>query len=172
MGLLLTLAACTPSPEPPDALRRDAYIRLCVAWDMADARLQATGDTLPLDRATVQEAEMICGGIAEPAPDLEQLRKRLGESREWVPGFSSISRTLDDQPHVDSMSSPIAGSEAPRTVIVAYQPITDRTPEFLACLRDHLPVLRAEGPATDRPPVVLRAASGAFVEVFEWRSDA
>ena len=69
------------------------------------------------------------------------------------------------------MSTRIASAEAPRVVVVAYRPVADRTAEFLACLRDHLPVLRAEGLATERPPVVLRAASGAFVEIFEWRSD-
>ncbi len=67
LGLLLTLAACTPSPEPPDPLRRDAYIRLCVAWDMADARLRETGDTVALDPAVVQYAEMNCSGLAERA---------------------------------------------------------------------------------------------------------
>jgi hypothetical protein len=70
------------------------------------------------------------------------------------------------------MSSHTAGSGAPRAVAVAYRPAAERVTEFMACLRDHLPVLRAEGLATDRPAIVLRAASGAFVEVFEWRSDA
>ena len=70
------------------------------------------------------------------------------------------------------MSAPAARAEMPRAVVVAYRPNAGRTEEFLTCLRDHLPVLRAEGLATDLPPVVLRAASGAFVEVFEWRSDA
>ena len=69
------------------------------------------------------------------------------------------------------MSSPAERSDAPRTVIVVYRPRDGQTETLLACIRDHLPVLRAEGLATDRPPLVLRAASGAFVEIFEWRSD-
>ncbi len=34
-----------------------------------------------LDPATVRDAEEICNGIAEPVPDLEELRERLGESQ-------------------------------------------------------------------------------------------
>ncbi len=69
------------------------------------------------------------------------------------------------------MSSPTERPDAPRAVVVVYRPKEGQTQGLLACIRDHLPVLRAEGLATDRPPLVLRAASGAFVEIFEWRSD-
>jgi hypothetical protein len=37
-------------------------------------------------------------------------------------------------------------------------------------VRDHLPPLRAEGLVTDREPIVMRAADGTIVEVFEWVS--
>ena len=69
------------------------------------------------------------------------------------------------------MSSPAEGPDTARTVIVVYRPREGQTQELLGCIQDHLPVLRAEGLATDRPPLVLRAASGPFVEIFEWRSD-
>ena len=59
----------------------------------------------------------------------------------------------------------------PRTVVVVYRPKEGQTAQLLACIRDHLPVLRAEGLATDRPPLLLHAASGAFIEIFEWRSE-
>ncbi len=74
--LLLVLAACTP---PPDPAERNTLLRLCTAWDAAYGRLQETGDTAVLDPATVQDAEEICSGLAEPAPDLEELRERLEE---------------------------------------------------------------------------------------------
>jgi hypothetical protein len=70
------------------------------------------------------------------------------------------------------MTSPAERSDEPRTVVTAYRPKDGKVDELLACVRDHLPVLRAEGLATDRPALVLRAASGAVVEIFEWRSDA
>jgi hypothetical protein len=69
------------------------------------------------------------------------------------------------------MSSPTERSEAPRAVIVVYHPKEGQTEALVACIRDHLPVLRSEGLATNRPALVLRAASGAFVEIFEWCSD-
>jgi hypothetical protein len=42
----------------------------------------------------------------------------------------------------------------------------------MGCMRDHLPVLRTQGLATDRPSVVLRAGDGTLVEIFEWASHA
>ncbi|HEV2129854.1 MAG TPA: hypothetical protein VGR27_02045 [Longimicrobiaceae bacterium] len=75
-ALLLMLAACTP---PPDPAERDAFLRLCTAWEAAYGRLQETGDAAVLDPAAVRDAEEICNGIAEPAPDLEELRRRLEE---------------------------------------------------------------------------------------------
>ena len=69
------------------------------------------------------------------------------------------------------MTSPASRTDAPRAVAAAYRPKGGRARELLACVRDHLPVLRAEGLATDRPPLVLRAADGTLVEIFEWRSE-
>ena len=70
------------------------------------------------------------------------------------------------------MTSGAAESPPPRMVVVAYRPHPERIGDFLACLRDHVPILRSEGLATMQPPLVMRAASGAFVEIFEWQSDA
>src|SRR5207249_297939 len=39
-------------------------------------------------------------------------------------------------------------------------------------LKDHLPILRQERLVPDRPPYLMRAADGTFVEVFEWKSAA
>lgn len=57
-------------------------------------------------------------------------------------------------------------------VIAAFRPKPGREVDLLACVRDHLPILRAEGLATARPPIVLRAADGTLLEIFEWVSPA
>ena len=42
--------------------------------------------------------------------------------------------------------------------------------QLLAETRDHLPLLRSLGLATDRPSLVLRAPDGSLLEQFEWVS--
>ena len=59
-----------------------------------------------------------------------------------------------------------------RVVIACYRPKPGREDDLLALLRDHLPILRGEGLATERDPIVARAADATIVEVFEWRSRA
>lgn len=57
-------------------------------------------------------------------------------------------------------------------VIVAYRPRQGQEARLLDLVRGHVPVLRSQGLATDRPPLVMRAADGTIVEVFEWSSAA
>lgn len=57
-----------------------------------------------------------------------------------------------------------------RCVIVAYRPRPGQESALAAAVRDHVPLLRAEGLATDRAATVMRAADGTVVEVFEWVS--
>jgi len=57
-------------------------------------------------------------------------------------------------------------------VMALFRPKPGMEAELLACMRDHLPVLRGQGLATDRPSVILRAADGTLVEIFEWVSHA
>lgn len=57
-------------------------------------------------------------------------------------------------------------------VMALFRPKPGGEAELLACTRDHLPVLRAQGLATERDSLVLRAADGTLVEIFEWRSQA
>lgn len=57
-----------------------------------------------------------------------------------------------------------------RVVISCYRPKPGREEDLLALLRTHLPTLRSEGLATERDSVVMRAADGTFLEVFEWAS--
>jgi hypothetical protein len=53
-------------------------------------------------------------------------------------------------------------------VIVAYKPKPGRQEELEQLTREHVPLLRREGLATDRPVVAASAADGTIVEVFEW----
>jgi len=57
-------------------------------------------------------------------------------------------------------------------VMALFRPKPGMEAELMACMRDHLPVLRGQGLATDRPSVILRAADGTLVEIFEWVSQA
>lgn len=60
----------------------------------------------------------------------------------------------------------------PRIVIVACRPKPGKAAQLLSEVRDHHPLLRSEGLATDRAPVVMQAADGTVLEVFEWASAA
>jgi len=57
-------------------------------------------------------------------------------------------------------------------VIACFRPKGDMNADLMACMRDHLSILRAQGLATSRPSVVLRAADGTLLEIFEWVSQA
>jgi hypothetical protein len=53
-------------------------------------------------------------------------------------------------------------------VIVAYKPKPGKEADLLQLTREHIPLLRAEGLATDRPVTACQAKDGTIVEVFEW----
>ena len=55
-------------------------------------------------------------------------------------------------------------------VIVAYRPLPGKEQRLLELTKQHLPVLRREGLATDRPSYAMRAKDGTIVEVFERKS--
>jgi hypothetical protein len=54
--------------------------------------------------------------------------------------------------------------------VACYKPRPGCEERLLDLVRNHLPPLRAEGLVTERPPIVMRAADGTIVEVFEWVS--
>ena len=56
-------------------------------------------------------------------------------------------------------------------VIAVYKSKPGMDAELIACVRNHMPVLRAEELVTEREAVVLRAPDGAIVEIFEWKSE-
>jgi hypothetical protein len=57
-------------------------------------------------------------------------------------------------------------------VIVAYKPKPGKEADLLQLTREHVPLLRAEGLATDHPVTACAAKDGTIVEVFEWAPGA
>ena len=55
-------------------------------------------------------------------------------------------------------------------VVACYTPKPGCADKLLELVRDHLPPLRTRGLATPREAVVMRAADGSIVEIFEWVS--
>ena len=53
-------------------------------------------------------------------------------------------------------------------VIVAYKPKSGKEADLLQLTREHVPLLRAEGLATNYPVTACQAKDGTVVEVFEW----
>jgi hypothetical protein len=53
-------------------------------------------------------------------------------------------------------------------VIVAYKPKPGKEADLLQLTREHVPLLRAEGLATDHPVTACQSRDGTVVEVFEW----
>jgi hypothetical protein len=54
--------------------------------------------------------------------------------------------------------------------VACYKPKAGCEEALLALVRDHLPPLRAAGLVTPRESIVMRAADGTIIEVFEWIS--
>jgi hypothetical protein len=59
----------------------------------------------------------------------------------------------------------------PNLVIAAYRPKPGKERELLALVKEHLPILRGQGLASERPSLVLRAQDGTLLEIFEWASE-
>ncbi len=56
--------------------------------------------------------------------------------------------------------------------IGCYRPKPGAESELEALAREHVPILRRLGLATERSPIIGRAKDGTIVEVFEWASNA
>lgn len=55
-------------------------------------------------------------------------------------------------------------------VIAAYRPKSGKDDELRSLLKDHVSRLRRIHLATERTPILMRAADGTYLEVFEWAS--
>ncbi len=62
----------------------------------------------------------------------------------------------------------MAESLGSQIVIVAYRPKPGKEAELLRLTREHVPLLRRQGLATNHPVTACRASDGTIVEVFEW----
>jgi hypothetical protein len=54
--------------------------------------------------------------------------------------------------------------------VACYRPKPGCDLALLELVRDHLPPLRVEGLVTDRASIIMRAADGTIIEIFEWVS--
>jgi hypothetical protein len=54
--------------------------------------------------------------------------------------------------------------------VACYRPKPECEEALLDLVQDHLPPLRGEGLVTDRASIVMRAADGTIIEIFEWVS--
>jgi hypothetical protein len=57
-----------------------------------------------------------------------------------------------------------------RIVIAAYRPKPDRSADLLALVGKHWRILDGQQLVSARPRIVMQAADGTVLEVFEWRS--
>jgi len=58
-----------------------------------------------------------------------------------------------------------------RIVIVAYKPRPGKSEALKELTKTHVPRLLKAGLVTTREPVIMEAADGTIVEIFEWLSD-
>lgn len=57
-----------------------------------------------------------------------------------------------------------------KIVIATYRPKAGKEKLLDRLVRDHVKVLRNQGLATLRPPMIMKSGDGTVVEVFEWIS--
>jgi hypothetical protein len=55
-------------------------------------------------------------------------------------------------------------------VIVAYEPKPGKEEALKQLMKTHVPRLKQEGLVTDRESIIMEAADGTIIEVFEWLS--
>ena len=55
-------------------------------------------------------------------------------------------------------------------VIAAYKPKPGKEAGLMQVVKEHLPILRQEKLATNRPAHTMRCKDGTIIEVFEWES--
>jgi hypothetical protein len=57
-----------------------------------------------------------------------------------------------------------------RIVIVGYRPFPGKETQLRALMKNHVTILRKEGLASDREPILMHSKDGTIIEVFGWRS--
>lgn len=51
-----------------------------------------------------------------------------------------------------------------------YRPKKGKDQQLIQLVKDHVSILRAQNLASERSPVVMKAADGSIIEIFEWKS--
>jgi hypothetical protein len=57
-----------------------------------------------------------------------------------------------------------------RIVIVGYKPFPGKEAALAKLMKDHVNILRKEGLASDREPILMQSTNGTIIEVFGWKS--
>jgi quinol monooxygenase YgiN len=57
-----------------------------------------------------------------------------------------------------------------RIVIACYKPNPGKEASLRELMQEHMPILRSQELVTERESVLMVAAEGTIIEVFEWRS--
>jgi hypothetical protein len=57
-----------------------------------------------------------------------------------------------------------------QVVIACYKPKSGKAAALKELMKTHLPRLKAEGLVTERESIIMEAADGTILEVFEWLS--
>ena len=57
-----------------------------------------------------------------------------------------------------------------RIVIVGYKPFPGKEAALAKLMKSHVSILRKEGLASDREPILMQSANGTIIEVFGWKS--
>ncbi|MEO5979922.1 MAG: hypothetical protein ABIS36_24405 [Chryseolinea sp.] len=57
-----------------------------------------------------------------------------------------------------------------RLVIVGYRPLPGKEADLKTLMKTHVSILRKEGLASDREPILMQASDGTIIEVFGWKS--
>jgi len=66
---------------------------------------------------------------------------------------------------------PKAIKDGPKIVIALYRPKRGREKSLMRTVAKHLPALRRAKLVTARPSILMKAADGTLLEIFEWRSE-
>ena len=57
-----------------------------------------------------------------------------------------------------------------KIVVATYKPKSGKEKALDSLVKNHVKVLRNQGFATLRPPMIMKAADGTVIEIFEWIS--
>jgi hypothetical protein len=117
---------------------------------------------------------MVESSVGLPQIDKKTMNKKVSR-RMFVAAAAALAYLgIRLEGHLFAQSPESAKVEAGAGVmaIVAYRPRSGKAARLLELTKEHVPMLRRERLATDRPAYAMLAADGTIIEVFEWKSQA